>query len=95
MKTIPNPIYRFVLDGKPATAASFLGWTLLQPPQQGFDFATMRARGRIADVLEKLQPGEEIKLEDADYAVARGCVETMRWPMSHPDICKFGELFGL
>ena len=98
MKTIPNPSFTLKAqsdDKQTATAADLLKLTLTQPPQGGFDFATMRARNHIADVIEKTKRGAEIKLEDADFAVAKKCVEDYRWGGNHPDILKFAELFGL
>jgi len=99
MKSLPN--IKFSLkahtnDESPATAATLLKLTLSQPPPQGFDFATMRARNKIADVLDKVTPdAATIELEDADFVVARQCVEAFRWGSAHPELLKFGALFDL
>lgn len=105
MKTIPNLTFTIKAapdSDKNATTADILRATLAQPPaptaenpRGGFDFATMRARNRIADVLDKVKRGGEIKLEDADFAAAVQCVKDYRWPSAHPDFLKFAELFGL
>ncbi len=99
MKTIPNVIFKIkesdAKDAKNSTAAFLLKMCLAQPPPVGFDFSTMRARNRIADALDKSKPGGEIKLEDADFAAAVECVKSMKWGANHPDLLKFGELFGL
>ena len=96
MKTTPNLTFQLKdSDGKPMTAAKFIALCLANPPPQGFDFATMRGRNRVADAIEKVKAGGEIKLEDADHAVAVEAVRQMKWGTSHKDILKFGELFGL
>ncbi len=77
------------------TTATLLKHALMQTPQGGFDFATMRARNKVADLLDKTKAGDTIKLEDADFATSRKCVEDCRWGAVHPDLLKFGELFGL
>ena len=55
MKTIPN--LKFTIkdpDGKTdATTASLLQLCLNVPPSGGLDFATIRTRLRVSDVLEK------------------------------------------
>ena len=96
MKTIPNLTLKIkeTEGGKNATSASLLRFCLAQPPEQGFDFATMRARNRIADVLNKVKAGGEIKLEDADHATAVACVKAAHFSVSHPDLLKFADLFG-
>ncbi len=94
MKTTPNVTFAMKIEGKNATAAILLGICLAHPPKEGFDFALMRARNRIADVCEKVKPGSEIKLDDADHVVAVEAVKGMKWGMSHKELLKFGELFG-
>ena len=98
MKTVQN--LSFTIKTVPtspntATTVSLLELVLAQPPQTGFDFATMRARNRVADVLAKVAPGAGIELEDADYATAVQCVKDYRWGATHPDLLKFAEQFGL
>ena len=99
MKSLPN--IRFSLKNLPTdseghTTATLLKFTLAQPPAQGFDFVTMRARNKIADACDKTPPDTAtLELEDADFAIARKCVEDYRWGASHPDLLRFAELFGL
>ena len=99
MKSIPNLKFTIKLldaDTAPATSATLIKFTLNQAPDQGFDFATMRARSKVADALDKMAPDTAvIEMEDTDFATARGCVESFRWSVGHPDLVKFGELFGL
>lgn len=82
-------------SSRPGSTASILALTLNAPPQGGFDFAAMRARKRVADAIEKVAPGDEISLEDADFQTAKSCVENYRWGGNHPDLIKFAEQFGL
>ena len=97
MKTIPN--LKFTIkdpDGSTnATTASLLQLCLNVPPQGGLDFATIRTRLRVADVLEKAKPGSDIKLEDSDYATALEAVRAMKWGGVHKDILRFADEFGL
>ena len=96
MKTTPNPAFSIKgPDGKEMTAAGILLFCLSNPPQGGFDFATMRARNKVADAVEKLAPGAEITLEDAEHATAVEAVRAMKWTALNKDLLKFGELFGL
>jgi hypothetical protein len=98
MKNIPNLQFTIKTDPaakKPATAADLLKITLTQTPQGGFDFATMRARNRLADALDKVKAGGDIRLEDADFVTAKQCVGSYRWAACHPDLLKFAALFGL
>lgn len=98
MKSLPQ--IQFVLkaqidDKKGHTTASLLRYCLDVPPQGGYTPAILRERARIEAALEKIKPGDTIKLEDADFAVARKCVEESRWGFRHPDVTKFLELWGL
>lgn len=107
MKKIPILNFSLRADKdatKPATTVELLRLTLGQPPgasmgnpHGGFDFATIRARNRVADVLDGLKPGaSEIKFEDADYATAVQCVKDYRgWQMLHKEIEQFAAQFGL
>jgi len=95
MKTTPNVTYKTTPDGKPITTVSLLQDCLKSMPQGGFDFATIRARTRIADVLEKLKEGEEIKLEDADHAAAVEAIKGTRWVVADKHLIQFAEQFGL
>lgn len=107
MKKVPIIQYTLRADEtatKPATTAELLRLVLGQPPSPsqlnpsgGFDFATIRARNRVADVLDKLMPGAtEIKFEDADYQTAVQCVREYRgWRTTHKDVEKFATQFGL
>ena len=98
MKNIPNLQFSIKTDPNAkglATAADLLKITLNHAPQGGFDFATMRKRSRLADALDKVKAGGDIKLEDADFATAKDCVGAYRWAAAHPDLIKFADLFGL
>lgn len=96
MKNIPNiPLTIELKPGEVATAATLLNLCLANPPPAGFDYAMMRARNRVSDAIDGLRVGDEIKLEDADYATAVEAVKTMRWAAKHKDILKFAELFGV
>ena len=99
MKSIPNVQFTIkanVSDAANATVASLLKLTLGQPPERGFDFATIRARNKVADALDKVKPGDAtLELEDADFVTARQCVEAFRWGSANPEVIKFAELFGL
>lgn len=96
MKTIPNVTYTLKLDQERyGTTASLLSICIKNPPPGGFDLAEMRARNRIADVVEKTPERESIFLEDADYSTAARAVGLMRWGQYHPDLLAFGKLFGL
>jgi hypothetical protein len=96
MKTLPNQIFSIEIPGikSPVTTASLLKLCLANPPQGGFDYKEMRARNKIEDAVETVEPGGTIELEDADHAVAVQCVTAMRWGIRHKDLAKFGELFG-
>jgi hypothetical protein len=78
-----------------ATSGELLLLVLEQAPPQGFDFATMRIRSKIADVVGKTEVGGTIELEDADYTHARDAVASFRWGSNQPELVKFAELFGL
>lgn len=107
MKKIPNLQFTIPAGNPidpPAKAADLIRLVLNQPPTPtpenptgGFTFAEMRARGRIADALDKLKPdAAEIQLEDADFKKCVECVRDYRgWRSPHPDVLKFGALFGL
>lgn len=95
MKSVPNATFALKNDGENATVASLLTLCLNNAPLGGFDFATMRARNRVAVVLEALEDGDTIDLEDADHKTAVEAVRQMKWGVAHPDMLKFAELFGL
>lgn len=98
MKTVPNLRYRIRVNPdskKTANTAELLSLILHQPPSGGFDLATMRARNKIIDRLEKITDDKDIKLEDADFATCVSCLRDFKWSSYHPDILKFSDLFGL
>jgi len=68
---------------------------LQQMPQGGFTFEESRARNRIADVLEKVESGGIIKLEDSDHAKAVEVVKAARWGGNPKHLIQFAEQFGL
>lgn len=90
MKEIPN-----VKFTEADSAVSLLKLALQFPPQGGMDFAEIRARNRIADIIEKVEAGGVIKLEDADHAKAVEFVKLVRWTSSPKHLIAFAELFGL
>ena len=96
MKSLPNQIFSITIPGeKPiVTTATLLKICLSVPPQGGFDYKTMRDRSKVEDILDAVESGDTIALEDADYAVAVQCVTAMRWGIRHKDLVKFAELFG-
>ena len=93
MKTIPN--ITFDAKPEPVSVAKLLETCLATPPQQGFDFATIRARQRVQDVLDKVTDGGEIQLEDADFQTAKDAVAVTRWVRPDKHLLSFAELFGL
>lgn len=96
MKEIPNRTFTLeIKPGEPATTAKLLELTLQQPPPEGFTFAVMRARNRVADAISKVAEGDVIKLEDADYETAKRAVEAFKWAQAHRDLLTFAEQFGL
>jgi len=96
MKSTINTIFSIEIPGikSPVTVATLLKLCLANPPQGGFDYKEMRARNKIEDAIETVEPGGTIELEDADHAVAVQCVTAMRWGIKHRDLAKFAELFG-
>ena len=96
MKNIPNLQLSIVSEKNlPYTAKGLLSLCLNNTPPGGFDLATMRARNRVADAIEKVEEGGTINLEDADFAAAQDAVRQMKWSGMHKDIVKFAELFGV
>ena len=99
MKSIENKTY--TIDTAKLTTADLLNAAIAQSPfnahgqAMGFDFALNRARGRVADVLEKLKLGEPIQLEDADYQTAVDAVRLVRWNRQHKVYDEFSKQFGL
>lgn len=95
MKMIPNVTYALKSEGENATVAGLLTICLNNMPPGGFDFALMRARNRVADLVAKATVDADLQFEDADYRTAVDAIKLMKWGAAHPDILKFGELFGL
>jgi hypothetical protein len=79
----------------PPTYADLLRTSLDFPPQGGFTLEEMRKRGRIDNALAKVKPGDVIKLEDADYAVAQEIIRAARWNGRSSEVVAFAEAFGL
>ena len=104
MKTIPNLTFAVTFSDRPTiteTVKTLLTLCIDSPPppsgenpQGGFTYAIMRARDRVADVLDKVEDGGEIKMEDADFETAKKAVVDRRWNKKHRDLTKFAELFG-
>lgn len=96
MKNIPNLTLNTGDEKNPSTTtAKMLASCLDSPPERFFDFATIRARNRVADVLDKVTDGGEIILEDADYEVAKQAIELTRWVKRSKHIIQFADQFGL
>lgn len=98
MKTVPNRITGLPPvkeGGSPPTYADLLKTALDFPPQGGFDLTTLRTRSRIDKALADVEPGDEIKLEDADYTAAQECIKAVRWNGRSPEITAFAESFGV
>lgn len=72
-----------------------LNMCLANGSKQGLDLAQLRARNRVADVIEKLKTGDVIKLEDADFATAQNCVREVRWLNYERHLITFAEQFSL
>jgi hypothetical protein len=94
MKKIPNLSFA-PKDAEPQTVAKLLSACLNTPPPQGFDFATMRIRNKIQDVLDSAENNQEIVLEDAQFSAAVEAVKMTRWRSREKHLIEFGELFGL
>lgn len=96
MKNIPNVTFNTGDEKNPTTTtAKMLASCLESPPEKYFDFATIRAHNRVADVLDKVQDGGEIVLEDADYATALSAIKNTRWIKPGKHIIQFADQFGL
>ena len=98
MKEIPQVQFTLKRDGADATGhttVSMLKYCLDFPPQGGFTPSILRERARIDAACDSIEVGGMLKLEDADFAVARKCVEEARWSLRHPDLLKFFALWGL
>lgn len=57
--------------------------------------ATIRARNKVADIAEKVKPGEMILLEDADFATAQAAIKLVRWSKPDRYVIHFAEQFEL
>lgn len=91
MKTIPNAKFN-----ETTSTVSLLKIAVNYcPPGTGLDFANMRKRLRVADAIEKVEDGGEIKLEDEDYKTAVECVRGVQWSGPAKHLIQFAEQFGL
>lgn len=96
MKELPNKVFvKTRADGKHETVARLIGDCLKTMPQTGFDFALMRARQRVDDVISAAEDGGIIKLEDADFAVALEAIKATRWVAREPHLIEFADLLGV
>lgn len=97
MKNIPNLTLNTGDKDNPTTTTAKMLSACLESgrPEHGFDFSVIRARNRVADVLEKVQDGGEIVLEDADYATAIESIKLTRWLKPSKHIIQFADQFGL
>lgn len=64
-----------------------------KPPAGGFILAELRARGRVADAVDRARQcmDEQLVLEDADAAVLQKCVADMRWAVRDASIVVFAD----
>lgn len=90
MKTIPN-----VKFNETESVVSLLTTCLNAIPEGGLNFTEIRARNRVMDAIEAVPNCTEIKLEDADYAVAQGAIKTTRWAIRNKHLIQFADLFQL
>jgi len=96
MKTVLNLTFKPDNEKEPpSTTAKLLVVCLKSMPERGFDFTEIRARQRIFDVIENVQDGGEIQLEDADHAKVVECVRASRWVEPSKHLITFAEQFGL
>jgi|SRR5580692_4705683 hypothetical protein len=97
MKEIPNKSTSLPIkaDGSPVTFLDFLKEALDSMPPGGFDPATLRARARVDKAIAGINPGDLIKLEDADYDTAQAAVKALRWTTRNSDCIAFIDAFGV
>ena len=77
---------------------SFLKIALNAPPINGLDLATIRARSRVMDTVEKLEKDAGnlvLKLEDTDYTAAKEAIRQVRWNVLSKHLIRFAEQFEL
>ena len=91
MKTFQNK--QLTINAKQSAYSELLLACVNNTPQGGFTVEEMRARNRIVDAVETSKNGE-ISLEDADYAKALECVETMRWAVLDDQLVQFNDDFA-
>lgn len=96
MKTVLNLTFQPDNPKEEVTnTAKVIAMCLKTMPERGFDFAEIRARQRIFDVVEKTKDGGEIVLEDADYNKLVECVKASRWIEPSKHLITFAEQFNL
>jgi hypothetical protein len=95
MKTIPNETTD--LPKSPTEPTSTTGdiimFALNQSPQGGYDLATLRARSRVAAVIDKST--ETLSFEDADLETVKAAVRACRWPWRHASVLKLADDLGI
>lgn len=98
MKTIPNAqtsLPPMKVGGKPPTYVDLLRASLdFAPPGNGFSLDLMRKRSRVEKAIAKVKAGDEIKLEDQDYATAQEAIKAVVWIQRHDAYIAFAEAFG-
>ena len=60
-----------------------------KPVETGITIQEMKENFRLIDIAEK--GGKQLSFEDADFAVLKNKITTMRWGANHRDIITFAE----
>jgi hypothetical protein len=78
-------------EEKPITTAELIKIVLDAPPEGGFKFSDFVERNRIQDALNKLPvlTGNDLQLEDADYALLKKWTLEVKWGMRQEFIFDF------
>jgi len=96
MKAVMNKEVSLRLEsGENGNYGELIKMCARQVPPQGFDVQQMRERQRVLDAVEAAEKNSkgkkkaDIQLEDADFAVALGCIKSMRWGALSKEIIEF------
>jgi|SRR5262245_2667822 len=58
------------------------------PPNQGITYQEMRKRDRVLDALDAAKGQSYFDLEDADYSVLKGLLDTFQWATAKRELRK-------
>lgn len=98
MKNVPNAqtsLPPMKVGGKPPTYVDLLRACLdFAPPNSGFTLDLMRRRSRVEKAIAKVKSGDEIKLEDQDYATAQEAIKAVVWVQRHEAYIAFADAFS-